>query len=445
MPNEQEIRRLQDEVKKLRNDLEPFLSAPVIDIRGRRVVNASPAIHDNDYILRRQLPQFVQEDLQIDTDPSLEGLHVVSVPKRLDFGALTLDDIRVYNGDDIVDLSDITVRGLYVICPSVSEVDFSTQYTISEIADVSDEITVTLTAVNASPTALEVGDYIFINDYTLVNGRYKYEILRIDAINGSVYTLNRRSPHRLSDSEAWFGTRRENHASGLIAYRIDPINIAFSFKSGLFANPSSKSAFAERVDCIIPNVCIPSYSVAIYNNTSISKWTTTTLWTTPTSTNSWETTDVISPGFRTLNGAVYHNPISGTLTQNQETRYSIPANDNSPLRVLYASVETAPEESAAASTDDILTVQVIEVDPSDDSETVIETIGFRKSEKISGDPLFKPEDRQIGFNTLPNLLGESTSATWPPPYLKKGFRYKAKVTRVGADTAGSDLVVMLAS
>ena len=443
-------RDLETRLRRIEKDM-TVLKSQNIDMNGRRVINARPSRNDHDYIIRQELSNAVESirrqilNLDTDPDPGPDDLQQYALSynvQRLNYGAASITDLVISKEGVQVDVSDRNIDGVYVVAACIDELDLGQHSIITVIPNLVNENAIVVTGL---PTSWAVGDFICINDpSTSIIGRTSHEIFKITAIVGPAVTLVRdgSDPGILT---SWFGTPKANHLGIYKAYKVEPINIAFPVRSGVFVNPSIRSGFAERLDLIIPNVCIVGLYVAIYNEGGFGRWTTKLLSTGLLSANSWESGDTSSrcPGLRTLNGAAYYISTTGTLSIGTESDYSIRPNDNSPIRCIWGYLDTAGVTTG--STDPVVTVEFIEVDEDTLVETVIETFNFYTGEIISGEVAYRPETRQLPYAPKPDLIGDNATYHWPIPTLNSSKRYKTKITGVGADTAGTNLVTVIST
>lgn len=440
---------LEGRIRRLEKQL-VALSSLNVDMNGRRVINAKPSRHDHDYIIRQELDnavenirqQFVAIKPPTVVPDDLSKYTLDYVVKRINYGSFSLDEIALYLGSDQVNVSDVDVDGLYVVAACIDEVNLRGHTIITAIPSV---VNTNVIVVTGLPTNWSVGDFILINDESSFLGIvYSYEIFRITNITGPAVTLERDG----SDAgtlTSWFGTYKANHFGGYRAYKVDPINVAFPFKSNVFVNPTIRSGFAERADIVIPNVCVAGVYAAIYNDRGFGRWVSLSLATGKLVANSWESGDTDSrcPGLRTCNDGAYYIFTIGTLTLNAESDITIRPNSTSGIRCVWGYLNTAAETTG--STDPVATVQLIEIDEDTLVETVIETIQFYTGEIVSGNPSYPPETRQLPYNPKPDLLDDNADYHWPIPAFSADKRYKTKVTAIGEDVAGEDLVVVVST
>lgn len=444
---DQKIKSLENEIRQIRNQLTPLLSQN-IDINRRRVINASPSHNDNDYIIRRELfdaiPPEVRRGVRQLTD--LKQYQIEYNVKRINYGSLSLDNIDILKNGERINISDIDVDGLYVVAACVDEINFQTyQYHATGINIGSSAVEFSIT-FDSAPTNWEVGFYVVINNRIPNNIArfFAFEIFLITAINGTSVTF-RRDGSSIDILVSWFGTPKTTHDGSFYFYKVDVLNFPFEFKSNILFNPSSRTGYAERADLIIPNVCCIGVSAVLYNQGGLGNLKTTCLSTGLDTPNQWESGDSASrcPGLRTLNGAAYLLPTSGELSVDLESDWTIRPNDNSPIRCLWGYVDIAPVTSGSILP--VCTIQIIEINESTLVETVIETIEFYTGQLVSGLVAYPPETRQLPYNPKPNLVGDLASNQWPIPALKSNRRYKSKVTAIGSNTPGSNLIVVFSS
>lgn len=426
------------------------LSSLNVDMNGRRVINAKPSRHDHDYIIRQELDnveQSVRQQILNITKPptvvpdDLTKYQLTYTIKRINYGSFSLDNIILSLGGTQVNVGDVDIDGLYVVAACIDETNLRGHTVLTAIPSLINSNVVVVTGL---PTNWNVGDYILINDESTFLGIvYSYEIFKITAIVGPTVTLER-DGSAPGVFNSWFGTPKANHLGGYRAYKVDPINVAFPFKSNVFINPTVRSGFAERADFIIPNSCVAGIYAAIYNDNGFGNWVSTGLATGKLLANSWESGDSTAkcPGLRTLNGGAYYTGLAGTLTAGQEFDFDVRPNVNSPIRCVWGYLKTAAQ--TAGSTTPVLTVQLIEINESTLAETVIETVEFYTGQLVSGNPSYKPETRQLPYNPLTSLAGDTTTS-WPISILRGDRKYKYKVITVGADAPGTSLVMVVST
>jgi len=104
--------------------------------------------------------------------------------------------------------------------PSLDTTDMA-WFATGTIDALTDPVTITapVTGTSIYGRAFAVGDYVIWDDPALVNGRYQYEIDRIVAVNGQVFTLSRSQTGQKVGS--YFGMVRAAHTGNF--YRmLDP-------------------------------------------------------------------------------------------------------------------------------------------------------------------------------------------------------------------------------
>ncbi len=107
-------------------------------------------------------------------------------------------------------------------CPSVDSTD-SAWFATGSMDALTDPITITapITSSSMYGRKFAVGDYVIWDDPRAVNGLYAYEIDRITAINGNVFTLSR-SQQGSPAGKAYFGSMRTDHTNVNFYRMLDP-------------------------------------------------------------------------------------------------------------------------------------------------------------------------------------------------------------------------------
>lgn len=107
-------------------------------------------------------------------------------------------------------------------CPSIDTTDMG-WYATGSVDFNTDPVTITapITGTSIYGRTFEVGDYVIWDDSSSADGRYQYEIDRITAVNGQVFTLSR-SQQASSVGFSYFGAVRASHTNINFYRMLDP-------------------------------------------------------------------------------------------------------------------------------------------------------------------------------------------------------------------------------
>lgn len=106
--------------------------------------------------------------------------------------------------------------------PSIDTTD-NAWFATGSVDATTDPITLTapITGTSIYKRSFQVGDYVVWDDSSTANGRYQYEIDRIVAVSGQLFTLSRSQQGR-PVGEAYFGSVRAAHSSINFFRMLDP-------------------------------------------------------------------------------------------------------------------------------------------------------------------------------------------------------------------------------
>jgi len=441
----------------MQNELDTLRSKNV-DIHGRRVINASHAIHDHDYIIKRQLDEALaalQEEAEVD-----EGLGNVTVnftPSRDNYGIVTLNEIKfidLQTGALVPSIGKV-ISGLHVILAAVDE---NTTYVQRRVAFGTDEIAdpaiISVGETLCSEGTFRDGDYILFNNNnpSPVPGLRSFEIGKIlSGASSNQWTVERTPLDVLADTRrSYFGTAKSAQGSGINIYKVNLYNFEFSFRQDLWStNELTLSGYPDKVEMVIPNRCVVGIAAAVYNRSGFGSWTNFPVGSKTNEAQSWELNGHPTPGIRTLNGAAYYIPAAGTLTEGKLSDFKLPVYDLSPYRVIYGYVQTPP---IADTSDSALKVNVkyrtfVGIAESGEfifDEVTIETIEWPSNSLFSwlgseGEPRL----RQTPYNPEQTLVCEPTDSKWPNYLLVPDGELYFEIETVGDIQAGADLMVVV--
>jgi len=117
---------------------------------------------------------------------------------------------------------DTNLQLLGFQCPSLDTTDMA-WFATGTVDALTNPVTITapITGTSLYGRTFEVGDYVIWDDPASINGRYQYEIDRITAVNGQVFTLSRQQ-QGAAQGFSYFGAVRAAHTAVNFYRMLDP-------------------------------------------------------------------------------------------------------------------------------------------------------------------------------------------------------------------------------
>lgn len=456
------------EIQKLWNQVDSWKSLN-LDINRRRVINASPAEQDHDYIIKAQLDEIKEEVFKYTRKPSEAGptkpRDISFSVKRRHYGMITLEDIQAINKDGDASRDTDSITELHCIVPSVDETDLLEGELTSPIDSSTDPHDINWNTTSGRLTSIfEQYDFLVMNNIEKSpDPDYRsYEIVQLTEKPGFNYGTIKRAFNSITPTgEAHFGSKKSAHPAGTKFYKLEMKHFTLKVTADSLGTSSGQtpSRLPERFDMPWPSRCCAAVVAAFSNNDRFGNWKYVNLGSRiDLSGPQFAENDYPpAPGLRTLNGASYFIPSLGgcgglDLAVGGTADATIQAQDFASVRTIYAYVKIAPENTAA--TKDCLNPGIkIQVnltkpwlldDAGDPTVIPLETLyifhdEFKSYQEIT-DP---PRKRQMPYMIDEDDACDTDMEAWPRPIVWQDGELDFIIEKVGDVVAGQDLMVIV--